>query len=154
MIPMKCYENRFVCTKPGHLKWRSESHQEVIITAWPGFAAWVMGWTTAPTDLALPVLRAEADSTWTLTGLFDCLLFYSIATVFQLYHGSDVMYERWEGESPMLVVVLRHSNSISVISWHWYDMMYEMRTRKPEPTLLPSTLLPTEGIFNLPHHIL
>ena len=28
------------------------------------------------------------------------------------------------------------------------DMMYEMRTRKPEPTLLL-----TRGIFTLPHHI-
>ena len=44
------------------------------------------------------------------------LLLYNIATVFQLYHGSD--------------------------------MMYEMRRRKPEPTLLL-----TEAIFNLQHHI-
>ena len=44
------------------------------------------------------------------------LLFYTIATIFQLYHGGD--------------------------------MMYEMRRRKPEPTLLP-----TRGIFNLIHHI-
>ena len=28
------------------------------------------------------------------------------------------------------------------------DMMYEIRMRKPEPTVLP-----TEGIFNLSHHI-
>ena len=28
------------------------------------------------------------------------------------------------------------------------DMMYEIRRRKPEPTLLP-----TQGIFNLPHHV-
>ena len=27
-------------------------------------------------------------------------------------------------------------------------MMYEMRRRKPEPTLLP-----TQGIFTIPHHI-
>ena len=27
-------------------------------------------------------------------------------------------------------------------------MMYEMRRRKPEPTVLP-----IQGIFNLPHHI-
>ena len=46
-----------------------------------------------------------------------CLfLLYGIATVFQLYHGSN--------------------------------MSYEMRRRKPEPTLLT-----TQGIFNLPHHI-
>ena len=31
---------------------------------------------------------------------------------------------------------------------HGDDMMYEMRRRKPEPTLLP-----IQGIFNLPHHI-
>ena len=31
---------------------------------------------------------------------------------------------------------------------HGDDMMYDMRRRKPDPTLLP-----TEGIFNLPHHI-
>ena len=48
--------------------------------------------------------------------LFVCLLFYAIATILQLYHGSD--------------------------------MIYKMRRRKPEPTLLP-----TQGIFNLPHHI-
>ena len=44
------------------------------------------------------------------------LLFYAIATAFQLYHGGAIMYE--------------------------------MRKRKPE-----STLLSTQGIFNLPHHI-
>ena len=44
------------------------------------------------------------------------LLFYAIATIVQLYHGGD--------------------------------MMYEMRRRKPE-----STLLQTQWIFNLPHHI-
>ena len=44
------------------------------------------------------------------------LLFYAIATAFQLYHGSD--------------------------------MWYEMRRRKPEPTLLA-----TQAIFNLPHHV-
>ena len=48
--------------------------------------------------------------------LLFCLLFYSIATVFQLYHG--------------------------------HDMMYEMRRRKPDPTLLP-----TQEIFNPPAHI-
>ena len=52
---------------------------------------------------------------WSL--MFVCLfLFYAIATVFQFYHGSY--------------------------------MMYEMRRRKPE-----STLLPTQGIFNHPNHI-
>ena len=44
------------------------------------------------------------------------LLFYTIPTCFQLYHGPD--------------------------------SMHEMRRRKPKPTLLP-----TQGIFNLPHHI-
>ena len=44
------------------------------------------------------------------------LLVYTIATVFQLYHGSD--------------------------------MMYEMRMKNPKPTLLP-----TQRIFNLQHHI-
>ena len=44
------------------------------------------------------------------------LLFYGLTTVFQLYHGSD--------------------------------MMYESRRRKSKPTLLL-----TQGIFNLPHHI-
>ena len=32
--------------------------------------------------------------------------------------------------------------------YHGGDMMYEMRRGKPEPMLLP-----TRGIFNLPHHI-
>ena len=51
--------------------------------------------------------------------------------------------------SLFVVVVLHHSNSIFVI-YHGGDMIkkYEMRRRKPEPTLLP-----TEGIFNFPHHI-
>ena len=40
----------------------------------------------------------------------------AIATLFQLYYGSD--------------------------------MIYEMRRRQPKPTLLP-----TQGIFNIPHHI-
>ena len=43
----------------------------------------------------------------------------------------------------VFVVVLHHSNGISVMSWR-----YEMRRRKPEPTLLP-----TQIMFNLPHHI-
>ena len=43
-------------------------------------------------------------------------LFYAIATLFQLYHGGDIMHE--------------------------------MRMRKPEPRLIP-----TQGIFNFPHHI-
>ena len=46
----------------------------------------------------------------------------------------------------LIVVVLHNSNSISVICG--FDMMYEMRRRKPMPTLLP-----TQGIVNLPHHI-
>ena len=33
-------------------------------------------------------------------------------------------------------------------SYHGGDMMHEIRRRKPEPTFLPS-----EEIFNLPHHI-
>ena len=45
-----------------------------------------------------------------------------------------------------LVVVFHHSTNISVILGG--DMMYEMRRRKPE-----STLLLTQGIFNLPDHI-
>ena len=49
---------------------------------------------------------------------FVCLLFYAISTVFQLYHGGDMMCD------------------------------YEMRRRKPKHTLLP-----IQGIFNLPHHI-
>ena len=44
------------------------------------------------------------------------------------------------------VVVLGHSNSISVISWGWYDAWD--KKEKPKPTLLL-----TQGIFNLPHHI-
>ena len=47
----------------------------------------------------------------------DCLLlFYAIVIVFQLYHGSE--------------------------------NMYQVRKRKPEPTLWQ-----TQGIFNLLHHI-
>ena len=50
-------------------------------------------------------------------GMCVCLLFcYTIVTVFQLYHGGD--------------------------------MMYEMRKKKPKPTLLL-----TRRIFNLPHYI-
>ena len=45
------------------------------------------------------------------------LLFYAIATAFQLYHGNA--------------------------------MMYETRRSKPDPTLLR-----TQVIFNLPHHLM
>ena len=41
---------------------------------------------------------------------------------------------------------LRHSNSISVISWWCYDAWDE--ERKVDPALLPIM-----GIFNLPHHL-
>ena len=64
----------------------------------------------APPLLTSRLARCEA----VVTSLV--CLFYAIATVFQIYHGSD--------------------------------MMYEMRSRKPEPTLLR-----TQRIFNLPHHI-
>ena len=47
----------------------------------------------------------------------------------------------------LFVVVLRHGNSVSDI-YCGGDMMYEMRRRNPE-----FTSLPTQGIFNLPHHI-
>ena len=49
-------------------------------------------------------------------GLFALLLFYTIATVLQLYLGGN--------------------------------MMYDMRRIKPKPTLLP-----TQRVFHLPHHI-
>ena len=53
---------------------------------------------------------------------FDCLfVVYAIATVFQLYHGSEMMYE------------MRRRRR---------------RRRKPEPTLLL-----TQWVFKLPHHI-
>ena len=45
----------------------------------------------------------------------------------------------------LFVVVLCHSNSITVI-YYGGDMIYEMRSRMPEPTPLP-----IQGIFNLPH---
>ena len=45
----------------------------------------------------------------------------------------------------VFVIVLRHSNIISVISWWWYDVWDEKEK---------ATLLPTQRIFNLPHHIL
>ena len=41
-----------------------------------------------------------------------------------------------------VLVDLRHSNSISVISCLWYDVWDDVLM-----------LLPTQGIFNLPHHI-
>ena len=49
-------------------------------------------------------------------GTIPVCFFFTIATVFQLYHGDA--------------------------------RLYEMRRRKADPTLLP-----TQGIFNLPHHI-
>ena len=50
------------------------------------------------------------------SGTSQVCLFYTVATVFQLYHGGDIMYA--------------------------------MRRRKPVPTILL-----TQGIFNLLHHI-
>ena len=44
----------------------------------------------------------------------------------------------------VVVIFLHNKNNISVGG----DIMYEMRRRKSEPTLLP-----TDRIFNLPHHI-
>ena len=71
---------------------------------------WVNG-RSVQVILAIPLLLQH------FTQLkFVCLLVYAITTVFQLYHGDD--------------------------------MMYEMRRRKPKPTSLP-----TQGIFNLAHHI-
>ena len=55
------------------------------------------------------------NSTFPVIEFKVCFVVYAIATVFQLYNGSD--------------------------------MMYEMRRRKLEPTLLP-----TQEILNLPHH--
>ena len=70
----------------------------------------------------LVLLHSHKTSDSILTeGIIWCLpvsllLFYARATVFQLYHGGNIMYE--------------------------------MRGRKPEPAPLP-----TQVIFNLPHHI-
>ena len=47
----------------------------------------------------------------------------------------------------LFAVVLRCSNSVSVISWR-SGMIYEMRRTK-----YGSILLTTQGIFNLPHHV-
>ena len=61
------------------------------------------------------VIRSQG-SRGALIEVVCLLLFYTTATLFQLYSGGD--------------------------------MMYEMRRRKPEPTCLP-----TQWIFNLPHHV-
>ena len=45
-------------------------------------------------------------------------------------------------------VCLFYSIATTFEPYHDGDMMYEMRRRKPKPTLLP-----TQGIFNLPYHI-
>ena len=45
----------------------------------------------------------------------------------------------------LLVVILCHSNSISVICWQWYVVWDEKEKSR--------AYLPTQGIFNLPHHI-
>ena len=66
-------------------------------------------------DCSWKVCWVQETIIFQLMLLVCLLLFYAKATVFQLYHGSD--------------------------------MIYEMRRRKPEPTLLP-----TQGFFNLPHH--
>ena len=64
-----------------------------------------------------PVFRLGVKQCLTVMGQawFVCLL-YAIATMFQLYHGGDIMYE--------------------------------MRRRKPE-----STLLQTQRIFSIAHYI-
>ena len=53
---------------------------------------------------------------------------------------------------PISVVDYRYAVNIFAATvfqlYHGGDMMYEMKRRKPEPTLLP-----TQGIFNLSHHI-
>ena len=46
----------------------------------------------------------------------------------------------------LLVVVLQISTVLQL--YYWGDMMYEIRRKKSE-----STLLLTKGIFNLSHHI-
>ena len=51
-----------------------------------------------------------------VVGQARLVLFYAIATVFQLYHS--------------------------------HHFMYQIRRRKPEPTLLQ-----TQGLFNVPQHI-
>ena len=45
----------------------------------------------------------------------------------------------------LFIVVLHRGNSFNLC--HDGDMMYEMRWKKTEPTLLS-----TQGIFNLPNH--
>ena len=71
--------------------------QDAIVEIVPTFTALVLWWAYIDFCVCL-------------------LLFYTIATVFQLSHGGD--------------------------------MIYEMRRRKPEPTFVP-----TQGAFNLQHHI-
>ena len=69
----------------------------------------------APLLLTSSPVMCEAALYGCGTSLFVCL-FYTIAIVFQLYHGGD--------------------------------MMYAMTKGKGKPTLIP-----TQGIFNLPHDI-
>ena len=111
------------------------------------------------------------------TGLVCLLLFDAIATVFQLYHGGDTMYEmrRRKPESTLLwtqgifkpprpymhgmratdlvclfgCLLLFYAIATIPLLYHGSDMMYEMRRKTPERTLLW-----TQEIFKLPHHIL
>ena len=48
----------------------------------------------------LQAYRAYVNQGWSVTGV--CLLFYAIATVFQLYHGGDMLYEIRRKTKPTL----------------------------------------------------
>ena len=87
---------------------------------------------------------------------FVYLLFYVLATSKVIWGWVSICKSarcvvkcvvKIKAKCKSMFVVLRHSNSILVKSWQWYDVWDEMR-RKSEPTLLP-----TQGIFNLLHHV-
>ena len=60
--------------------------------------------------------------------------------------ATDVIMISWKED--LLCLLLFYAIAILFQLYHGDDMMYEVRRRKFEPTILP-----TQGIFNLSHYI-
>ena len=54
---------------------------------------WIMSWCGTLGQRAFMTAMSLRASNWVMVKFVCLLLFYAIATVFQLYHGSDMMYE-------------------------------------------------------------
>ena len=96
--------------------------------------------------------QAEHVCLWALTpNAFDRWFSVELKCMSQPRVASEVSNEDClvplKPSMTIWICLLLFCGIATAFQFHGSDMMYEMRRRKPEPTLLL-----TQGTFNLPHH--